>query len=113
MKLDFINIDKVDLNNNCPVCYSKDGLQLTFMQKLIETALYKSVTSEITHKMECTTCNSIIYPERWTEDIERVFDYHQKAFVPKERSLKLKKNAWLIITSLVILLITLLIIILF
>ena len=35
----------------------------------------------------------------WTEDIERVFEYHQKAFVPKKPSTKLKKKAWLFIAA--------------
>jgi len=92
-----ITIKEVSLNNNCPECYNTNGLQLTFKQKFKETNLYKSITSETIQEIECKTCNTIIYPVMWTDDIERVFEYHQKAFVPKKPSTKLKKKAWLII----------------
>lgn len=93
----FILIKEVALNNNCPECFSKEGLQLSFRQRLIETTFYKSITSEIKHTMTCKTCNSDIYPERWTEDIERVVEYQHKAFVPKKASTYLKKASWILI----------------
>lgn len=90
-------VKEVSLNNNCPECYSKEGLKLTFKQKFIETKLSKSVTQEISTEMQCGVCNTIIYPVSWTEDIERVYDYQFKAFTPKKSSTKLKKLAWAII----------------
>ena len=92
-----ITIKEVALNNNCPECYSKDGLHLTFKQKFLETKFYKSITSEITHEIECKTCNSTIYPVQWTADIERVFEYQKKTFVPKKSSKYLKKASWIAI----------------
>lgn len=86
-----IEAKEVGLKNNCPVCYSNKGLHLTFKQKIIETKLYKSLTSDISHEINCTNCNSVIYPVQWTDDIERVFEYHQKAFVPKKPSIYFKK----------------------
>tara|TARA_R110002049_G_scaffold37208_1_gene117515 strand:+ start:75620 stop:75961 length:342 start_codon:yes stop_codon:yes gene_type:complete len=109
MKEEHITIKEVNLNNNCPECFSKDGLQLTFMQKFIDTTFYKSITNEVSQKMICNTCKSIIYPERWTDDIERVFEYHQKSFEPKKTALKLKKLAWLIIILSAIIIIALII----
>ncbi|MFB9055432.1 hypothetical protein ACFFU9_01640 [Mariniflexile ostreae] len=113
MKQDYITIKEVNLNNNCPECYNNNGLHVTFLQKFVETRFYKSITSDLSHKMECRTCNSMIYPERWTEDIERVFDYHKKASTPKAPTYKLKKNAWAVIASLAFIVITALIIVLF
>jgi len=101
-----ITIKEVMLNNNCPECYSTDGLQLTFKQKFKETSLYRSVTSETAQEIECKKCNTMIYPVMWTEDIERVFNYHQKAFVPKKASTQLKKNAWLLIIVFLLLIIS-------
>ena len=101
-----ITIKEVNLNNNCPECYITNGLQLTFKQKFKETNLYKSITNETTQEIECKTCNTIIYPVMWTEDIERVFNYQQKAFTPKKPSTKLKKKAWLLIALFGILVIT-------
>jgi len=90
---------KVNLKNNCPECFSTDGLQLTFNQKFVETSFYKSITNSITHEIICNTCKSIIYPERWTEDIERVFEYQQRAFTPKPTSKYYKKLFWIIIVA--------------
>jgi len=93
----FITIKEVALNNNCPECYSKDGLRLTFKQKFLETNFYKSITKEVSHSIACKTCNNTIYPVQWTDDIERVFEYQKKAFVPKKTSTYLKKLSWIVI----------------
>lgn len=105
MEEKFITIKEVALINNCPECYNTNGLQLTFKQKFVETKFYKSITKETSHQLECNTCHTSIYPVRWTDDIERVFIYHQKAFTPKTASTKLKKPAWLLIIGLIILII--------
>lgn len=104
-----ITIKEVALNNNCPECYSKNGMKLTFHQKFIETKFYKSITSEISHNIECKTCNTKIYPVQWTEDIERVFEYQKKSFAPKKSSKYFKKAFWVGIAF--ILLITIIIVI--
>ena len=49
----FIFIKKIDLNNNCPICYTNNGLHLTFSQKVIENNFYKSVSSEIKYDIAC------------------------------------------------------------
>lgn len=98
----FIAIKEFTLNNNCPECYSKDGLRLTFKQKFIETKFYKSITKDIKNNIVCKTCNSTIYPVQWTDDIERVFEYHQKAFIPKKASTYLKKLSWIVIICIAI-----------
>jgi hypothetical protein len=92
-----MDIRKVALINNCPVCYSTDGLHLKFNQKIIETKFYKSITSEINHELACEKCDSIIYPEQWTDDIDRVVAYQKKAFTPKNSSTYLKKLTWIVI----------------
>ncbi|MFD1161475.1 MULTISPECIES: hypothetical protein [Hwangdonia] len=93
----FITIKEVALNNNCPECFSKDGLRLTFKQKFLDTKFYKSITADVSHSIACKTCNSTIYPVQWTDDIERVFEYHQRAFEPKKASTYLKKLSWIAI----------------
>ena len=95
----FIDIKEVALNNNCPECYSKDGLRLKFRQKIMETKFYKKITSEIDQEITCKTCNSIIYPVQWTADIERVFEYQKKAFTPKNGSTYLKKTSWIVFVT--------------
>ena len=109
----FITIKEFALNNNCPECYSKDGLRLTFKQKFIETKFYKSITKDIKNSIVCKTCNTTIYPVQWTDDIDRVFEYHQKAFVPKKPSIYLKKLTWIIIISVVVIIATVLFLLLY
>ncbi len=108
-----VTIKEVTLNNNCPECYSKDGLRLTFKQKFVETTFYKSITSKVTHKIECKTCNSIIYPVQWTEDIERVFEYQKKAFIPRKASTYLKKASWIVLVSILAIIIAIIIVVSF
>lgn len=103
MKEEFLTINKFSLNNNCPECYSQDGLLLVFKQKVKENKLYRAITPEITHNINCKTCNTTIYPVQWTDDIERVFNYHQKAITPKKTTTKYKRTFWLIIISVFIL----------
>ena len=95
-------VKEVVLNNNCPVCYAKGSLLITFKQKVIETKFYKSITSEISHDINCKTCESTIYPVQWTNDIERVVDYQKKAFKPMSSSTYIKKTSWIIVTSTVL-----------
>ncbi|WP_452224900.1 hypothetical protein [Lacinutrix chionoecetis] len=92
-----ITVKEVALNNNCPECFSKEGLKLTFKQKFLETSFFKSVTQDIATQMHCDNCNTAIFPVQWTEDIERVYTYQMKAFEPKKASKKYKPLFWVII----------------
>ena len=105
MEEKFFTLREVDLNNNCPECYSKEGLQLTFKQRFIETPLYKAISKDTAHSLFCRVCDTAIFPARWTDDIERVFEYQQKASAPKPTSLKLKTLSWILIITLAILLV--------
>lgn len=93
----FITVKEVALKNNCPECFNNEGLHITFRQKFIENTFYKSITSNIKYDILCKTCNSNIYPVQWTDDIERVVEYQNKAFIPKKVSTNLKKLSWIII----------------
>ena len=102
-----LTINTVELNNNCPECFSTKGLQLTFKQRFIETAFYKSITQEVSTEMNCNVCNTTIYPARWTDDIERVYDYQMKAFQPKKASKKYKSLFWVLLVSITVIIATL------
>ncbi|MEC3906583.1 hypothetical protein VOI54_06105 [Tamlana sp. 2201CG12-4] len=90
-------IKEVSLKNNCPECFNNTGLHLTFKQKIVETKFYKSITPEINRELSCKTCHTIIYPVQWTDDIDKVVEYQQKAFTPKQASTYLKKVSWILI----------------
>ena len=100
----FFTLKEARIGNNCPECYSNDSLELTFKQKLIETKLYKAITDETACQLLCLNCDVQIFPIRWTDDIERVVDYHKRGLKIKPKSTKLKSIAWgLIIFSVVVL----------
>ncbi len=107
MEPQYITIKSVELNNNCPECYSREGLKLTFKQQFKENQFYRSITQNTIEQLKCSVCNSIIFPVNWTVDIERVVDYHKKAFVPKPSSLKFKKLSWILFFTLDAIIITL------
>ena len=88
-------LKKFQLKNNCPECYSNDGLELVFKQTHKETSLYTSITKAIHHDLHCKTCDTPVFPIMWTQDIERVFEYHQKGVHPEKSSIRLKKKGWL------------------
>ncbi|GAA4280577.1 hypothetical protein [Gaetbulibacter aestuarii] len=101
----FIEVKEVNLKNNCPVCYSNEHLQITFYQKIKESKLYKWLTSEVKNEMTCANCESTIYPVQWTDDIERVYDYHRKAFHPNKSTFRLKVLGWVVIVFVAIVLV--------
>jgi len=90
----FFTLKEARIGNNCPECYSNDGLELTLKQKLIETKFYKAITEETVSQLRCLNCEVQIFPIRWTSDIERVVDYHNRALKTKAKSTKLKPIAW-------------------
>ena len=96
MEAKYFTLHSVLLNNNCPECYSREGLELTFKQRFKENRFYKSISNDTISHLKCSNCETDIFPVRWTNDIERVVEYHNKAFTPKASSFKLKKLSWVL-----------------
>ena len=69
------------ISNNCPECFNQE-LTLKFLQRHAYNRFYHRTTTEVHHQIQCNKCKSIIYPVKWTEDIERSFDYYQKTATP-------------------------------
>ncbi|MCK7589186.1 hypothetical protein M0G43_01230 [Subsaxibacter sp. CAU 1640] len=93
----FFTVKEVALNNHCPECYSTDGLRLTFKQKFVENTFYRAISKDTKHSIVCETCGTDIYPVQWTDDLERVVEYQERAFVPKAATFKLKNLTWIIL----------------
>ncbi|MBT0606883.1 hypothetical protein [Aequorivita echinoideorum] len=85
------------LNNNCPTCFGKDGLEITFSQKLKETIFFEKASRQIGKSLYCHTCKNTIYPINWTEDIERVYDYNYKIAETKKQFPKTKPLFYVLI----------------
>lgn len=102
MEAKFFTVKEVALNNNCPECYSTEGLQLTFKQKFVENAFYRAISNDIKHSMICNNCHTEIFPVRWTEGLERVFEYQERALVPKTAAFKLKKLTWILLITVIL-----------
>lgn len=95
-------IKETDLSNNCPECFNQN-LKLTFYQKHIYGKLFHRTTNQVTNQIVCNTCGSDIYPAKWTDDIERMFNYYQKMAVPKKSSLKFTRLFYILIFALIVL----------
>lgn len=101
-KLKEVVLKEAEITNNCPECFNQD-MRLTFFQKHRISRWYYQITGEVTHQIICNTCHSRIYPVKWTDDIERTFDYYQKMVSPKKKGIKLSRLSYLIIILLLIL----------
>ena len=82
-KEELVVIKEAEITNNCPECFNQN-MKISFFQKHKHTRLYHRITNEVTHKIVCNTCQSYIYPVKWTDDIERIFDYYQKMVEPEK-----------------------------
>jgi regulatory protein YycH of two-component signal transduction system YycFG len=87
------------LKNNCPECFANDGLEFSFSQEQINKKLFTRVEKNISEKLYCYSCENIIYPVNWNDDIERVYLYHKKQAIPKQTSVKLTKLGHLLLVS--------------
>lgn len=84
-KLEVIKV--AALKCNCPECFNQD-LTLSFYQKHKYGKLAHRTTNEVTNQLICNKCGSDIYPAKWTDDIDRLFDYYKKMVVPEKASVK-------------------------
>lgn len=82
-----IAIQESALTNNCPECFNQD-LSLTFYQRHIYGRLFHRTTKDVSHEICCNKCGSVIYPVKWTDDIERSFDYYRKMVKPDKASVR-------------------------
>jgi len=80
-------IKEAALKSNCPECFSQD-LKLTFYQKHTYGKFIHRTTNEVSSKILCTKCNSIIYPSKWTDDIDRIFEYYKKMVTTEKNSVQ-------------------------
>lgn len=69
------------ISNNCPECFNQE-LIVKFLQRHTYNRFYHRTTSDVQHQIQCMKCKSIIYPVKWTEDIERSFEYYRKTVKP-------------------------------
>lgn len=84
------------LINNCPTCSVNSGLELAFSQEEKETEYYTKANPMITETLYCHSCNNMIYPVNWTDDIEGVYHYNKKLAKAKNSSIRLKTRAYVL-----------------
>lgn len=87
------------VKNNCPLCYSTEGLEFTFIQEEVENKFYSKAQKEVHDKLYCHNCEQQVHPVEWTEDVDRVHEYHKKLATPKGSGIQLKPISYLIILS--------------
>lgn len=88
-KQEQVVIKEAPLSNNCPECFNQD-MTLRFFQKHRYGWLYHRISPEVTRELQCNTCTSIIYPVKWTEDIDRSVEYYEKAVRPERARIRFK-----------------------
>jgi len=88
VKTEYIVLKETILNNNCPECYSKESLLLSFKQKRQFSKLFIKTKGDIIESMDCKKCETTIFPGRWTDDIERVYNYHKKTIHSQSSGIK-------------------------
>lgn len=98
-------LTEAKITNNCPECFNQE-MKLTFKQKHKFGKLYDRTTNEIVHELKCNTCNSVIYPVNWTDDIERSFNYYQKTVTPQKATIKFTSLFYILIVAAILLIIT-------
>ncbi len=103
MPASFERFYQASLRNNCPQCFSTDGLQLEFHQQWVENVWVRYTSRTVKEFLHCDHCQSAIYPVHWTQDIERVYQYHLK-LAQKPSQFRVKPLTWTIIVALAILL---------
>ena len=95
-------IKEANITNNCPECFNQD-MTLLFSQKHIYTRFYHRTTAEVQHQILCNKCQSVIYPVKWTEDIEKIFEYYQKTVEPESSKTRFTALFYIIIVVVLIL----------
>ncbi|TPN87556.1 hypothetical protein [Aquimarina algicola] len=88
LETEYIILKETPLTNNCPECYSKDGMVLSFKQKRSKSRFLIKTDKKIVESIQCHKCESTIFPGQWTLDIERVYDYHKKTITKEPGSMK-------------------------
>ncbi len=99
-----IMLHTAKLNNNCPECFGNEGLEIKFFQTKKDSFLFEKF-SPTQHQLYCHNCKSDIFPVRWDEDIERVYDYHRKLANLHLHISKRKPMLWAFILILCILIV--------
>ena len=102
VKEKLIILKEAEITNNCPECFNQD-MKLTFYQKHLFGRLYHRTTATVTHQIKCNKCESVIYPVKWTEDIERIFEYYQKMVVPEKPSIRFTSLFYILVISVLVL----------
>ncbi|UZO81611.1 hypothetical protein NBT05_03830 [Aquimarina sp. ERC-38] len=92
-----IILKQAKLTNNCPECFANDGLQLSFVKYKQDFRFIERIPKAFKTQMVCYKCNTEIYPGRFTEDMERVCEYHKKTILPTESSVKYKPLFYILI----------------
>ncbi|KAA1243761.1 hypothetical protein [Aquimarina sp. RZ0] len=97
MKTEYIVLKETILNNNCPECYATESLLLSFKQEKVFSRLVIKTKKTIVEQMDCKQCETTIFPGRWTDDIERVYEYHKKTLQPKPSSTRFTNTTYLLL----------------
>lgn len=101
MSISIVTFYTTPLQCNCPKCYSASELELNFKQEWKNTIWRKRTTETVREELFCNLCKDFIYPVSWTDDIERLYEYHCKR-ADREHYSKWKPFAFIVILILML-----------
>jgi len=84
------------LINDCPECSVTNELEISFTQLEKENRYYRKNEKKNIGTIFCNNCKSTIYPESWSENLEKVYEYHNKLAIPKSTQLTLQPISYAI-----------------
>lgn len=102
MSVTYTKYKEARLHNNCPECYASQSLVVTFSHKINENKLFKRSSKEVKTEIYCDNCDTVIYPGRWTDDIERVYEYNRKLAEPPRPFFKFKPFSLILMLGIIL-----------
>ncbi len=70
---------------------------LSFKQKRLKSKLLIKTKGNVIESINCNTCENQIFPGQWTQDIERVYEYHRKTISSTPSSIRFTGLFYLLI----------------
>jgi len=102
MASNYVKFGESKLRNNCPKCFAQDGLTFTFFNKVEENKLLTRSTKEVKGELNCSHCESMIYPGLWTDEIDRVYLYNLKRMGNPDTYTRYKPLALILLLAIVV-----------
>lgn len=83
------------LSSNCPECFANNSIRYTVLQKEIDNRWYYHLSRELSEHMVCGKCETVIYPIRYTENIEQIKAFYLRTMGTPPKRFQLKALSYI------------------